>query len=130
LKYCDVAADKSKSSPRRHGEKQELVFGTWYLAFAGGVESFCQIRKAAINHKYQLPNTNYLSCFSPCLRGVLLVLALLEVLMHCPLRVFLRADDQAVAHMDDAVADAGGGRIVGDHQDRLSKLLVGLTQHF
>src|SRR5581483_6144737 len=38
-------------------------------------------------------------------------------------------DDLSVAHMNDAIADGGCIRVVGDHQDGLSELLIGLPQH-
>ena len=44
--------------------------------------------------------------------------------------IFFRADDLAVAHVDDAVPELGGFWVMGDHQHGLAQLLVGLAQHF
>jgi hypothetical protein len=46
-----------------------------------------------------------------------------------PLRVFFRADNLTVAHVNDSVAVAGGFGVVGDHQNRLAKIPVGVAEH-
>src|SRR4051812_6813791 len=46
-----------------------------------------------------------------------------------PLWIEVRRNDCAIAHMNDAVAEFGCLRIMGDHQDGLPKFLVGLPQH-
>jgi hypothetical protein len=46
-----------------------------------------------------------------------------------PLRIIFRRHYQAIAHMNDAVADFGCFGIVRDHQHGLAKLLVGVAQH-
>src|SRR5581483_11004986 len=46
-----------------------------------------------------------------------------------PLRILLRGNDLAIAHMDDCIAVAGSLGIVRNHQHRLPKVLVGLPQH-
>ncbi len=51
-------------------------------------------------------------------------------LMPCrPLRIIFRSHDQAIAHMNDTVADFGCLGIMRDHQHGLAKLLVGVAQH-
>ena len=53
----------------------------------------------------------------------------LHGLMDGPLGIEFRRDDLAIAHVDDAVAETGGLRVVRDHHDCLAQFLIGLTQH-
>src|SRR5690242_1281802 len=52
-----------------------------------------------------------------------------QKLMPCPLRILVRRDDVAIAHVNDAIANFRRFRVVGDHQHGLAELLVGFTQH-
>ena len=50
-------------------------------------------------------------------------------MMWRPLRVFLGSNDFAVTHVNDTIAICGGFRVMRDHEDCLSKILIRLAQH-
>ncbi len=49
--------------------------------------------------------------------------------MGSPLRIFVGGDDLSVAHVDDAITIGGGLGVVGDHEDGLAEVFVGLAKH-
>ena len=56
-------------------------------------------------------------------------LATAVFMMASPLRILLRRDNLAIAHVDDHVAVFGRLRVVRDHQNRLPEFLIRLSQH-